>query len=206
MTTSTTDSRERLIAAMSALLWEKGYAATSPRDVMAAAEVGQGSFYHHFAGKHDLAMAALKRNVADSMAAYPRESGPSPLHTLAADMLRPRPGMKGCPVGRMTQDPQVMADADLLGVVGDAFATMLQRRSELIGAAIEAGELPSTLDADDLAAALAAVIQGGYVLSRALGSSAYMDAATRGAVALLEAVAVRTNPDPQTDETGRTSS
>lgn len=199
-TTTTADSRERLIAAMSALLWEKGYAATSPRDVMAAAAVGQGSFYHHFTGKHDLAMAALRRNVADSVAASSADPDLSPLQTVEADLLRSRPAMQGCPVGRMTQDPQVMTDAELLGVVGDAFATMLRRRSELISAAIDAGELPAGTDPDDLAAALAAVIQGGYVLSRAMGSPAYMDAATRGAVALLEAVAVRGNP--QTDHTG----
>ncbi|MGO1715623.1 MAG: TetR/AcrR family transcriptional regulator, partial [Ancrocorticia populi] len=65
MKTSGNTSRERLVNAMALLLWEKGYAATSPRDVMAAAEVGQGSFYHHFSGKHELAVAALSQNISE---------------------------------------------------------------------------------------------------------------------------------------------
>ena len=52
-------SREQLTEAMAELLWERGYAATSPRDVMSRAGVGQGSMYHHFSGKHELAVEAL---------------------------------------------------------------------------------------------------------------------------------------------------
>ena len=44
-------SRDQLTEAMAELLWERGYAATSPRDVMERAGVGQGSMYHHFSGK-----------------------------------------------------------------------------------------------------------------------------------------------------------
>ena len=53
------NSRDQLTDAMAELLWERGYAATSPRDVMARAGVGQGSMYHHFSGKHELAVEAL---------------------------------------------------------------------------------------------------------------------------------------------------
>lgn len=182
---------------MSELLWEKGYAATSPRDVMASAQVGQGSFYHHFTGKRDLAVEALRRNVADTLATYLGETSSSPLEMLEEDMLRTRPALKGCRIGRMTQDPQAMADPELLSIVSDAFAAMLQRRTEVIAAAIDAGELPADLDAHQLAAALTAVIQGGHVLARALGSQKYMDAALAGAVALLEAAATPPEPDSQ---------
>jgi TetR/AcrR family transcriptional repressor of nem operon len=33
------------------LRWERGYAATSPRAILDRAGAGQGSMYHHFAGK-----------------------------------------------------------------------------------------------------------------------------------------------------------
>ena len=65
MQSTDTSSRQRLVDAMASLLWEKGYAATSPRDVMAAAKVGQGSFYYHFSGKHELAVAALSQNISE---------------------------------------------------------------------------------------------------------------------------------------------
>ena len=45
------ESRERLVVAMSELMWERGYAATSPRGVRERSGVGQGSMYHHFPGK-----------------------------------------------------------------------------------------------------------------------------------------------------------
>ena len=51
-------SAERLIASMQELLWERGYSGTSPRAVQKMADVGQGSMYHHFQGKADLAVAA----------------------------------------------------------------------------------------------------------------------------------------------------
>jgi len=95
----------------------------------------------------------------------------------------------GPAVGRMTQDPKVVEDAEMLGIVSDAFDTMAERWTRLITAAIRRGELPDDLDAHQLADTLSAVIQGGYVLSRARGSQEPMDSAVRGMVALLESAA-----------------
>ncbi|MDN6428660.1 MAG: TetR/AcrR family transcriptional regulator [Propionibacterium sp.] len=193
------DSRHRLLDAMSDLLWRKGYAATSPREVMSAAEVGQGSFYHHFSGKHDLAAQAMRANVAAALAENPEPDGERPaLVDIEDRLLRPRPGTRGCRVGRMTQDPQVVEDPELLGIVREAFDTMAQRWTDLTSSAIQGGELPADLDARELADALAAVIQGGYVLSRARGSQEPMDSALRGMVALLESAARSRRSEPPT--------
>lgn len=81
----------------------------------------------------------------------------------------------------------MVADAELLGIVAGAFDTMLGRWSDAIADAVAAGELPASTVPDDLARTLAAVIQGGYVLARAQGAQEPMDAAIRGAVALLDA-------------------
>jgi len=48
------DSRDRLIAAMSHLMSERGYTATSPRMVLDRAGLGKGSLYHHFDTKQAL--------------------------------------------------------------------------------------------------------------------------------------------------------
>jgi hypothetical protein len=64
---------------------------------------------------------------------------------------------------------------------------MLARWEQTISAAIDAGELPPSIVPAELARTLAAVIQGGYVLARAKGDQAPMDAAIRGAVSLLDA-------------------
>jgi AcrR family transcriptional regulator len=172
---------------MAELLWERGYAATSPRDVMARAGVGQGSMYHHFSGKHALAVEALS-TVAEDLAgeSSPLEGEGSPLERMKRYLSLPRPGIRGCRVGRMTQDPQVVADAELITIVANAFDTALGRWERAIAAAIAAGELPASIVPAELARTLAAVIQGGYVLARANGEQGPMDAALRGAVSLLD--------------------
>lgn len=197
MTETVQDSRHRLIEAMADLLWERGYAATSPRDVMSAAGVGQGSLYHHFSGKHELAVEAMRANVATAMADNPEPTGDGPaLVDIEDRLLRPRPGTRGCRVGRMTQDPKVVEDPEMLGIVSDAFDTMAERWTRLITAAIRRGELPDDLDAQQLADTLSAVIQGGYVLSRARGSQEPMDSAVHGMVALLQAASThQARPD-----------
>jgi TetR/AcrR family transcriptional repressor of nem operon len=193
-------AREQLTGAMADLLWERGYAATSPRDVMARAGVGQGSMYHHFSGKHELAVEALSAVSEEVIAGSSVLEGEgSPLERLKRYLAVPRPGTRGCRVGRMTQDPQVVADAELMAIVAGAFDTALGRWEQAIADAIADGELPANIVPAELARTLAAVIQGGYVLARAKGDQAPMDAAIRGAVSLLDAAhaAAMTTDQPE---------
>lgn len=181
-------SRDRLTTAMAALLWERGYAATSPKDVLELAGVGQGSMYHYFAGKHELAVEAFRSSIDVAMGSSTTLQGDGePLERIERYLAEPRPGTQGCRIGRMTQDPQVVEDDELRGLVSGAFTTMAGRWAQAIREAVEAGELPADTKPDELAQTLQAVIQGGYVLARAHGSQEPMDAAIRGAVALLEA-------------------
>ncbi len=180
-------SRERLTEAMAELLWERGYAATSPRDVLARSGVGQGSMYHHFTGKHELAVETLKTAAAKMIAeSTPLGGEGSPLERMKRYLTQPRPGTRGCRVGRMTQDPQVVEDAEMIAVVAGAFDAAIARWRQVISEAIAEGELPENITPDELAHTMAATIQGGYVLARAQGSQEPMDAAIRGVITLLD--------------------
>ncbi len=188
-------SRERLTTAMASLLWERGYAATSPKDVMDRAGVGQGSMYHHFSGKHELAIEAFRTEVDQLVAeSAVLEGTGSPLERIERYLARPRPGTRGCRVGRMTQDPQVVQDAEMLGLVAAAFDAVTARWTGAIERAVAAGELPVSIRPAELARTLSAVLQGGYVLARAYGSQEPMDAAVRGAIALIEAARPAVRP------------
>lgn len=190
------DSRERLVVAMSDLMWERGYAATSPREVRERSGVGQGSMYHHFPSKRDLALAALERNCADLLPATENllTRPGDPLDKLTAYLNRPLPALKGCKVGRMTQDPLVATDAGLLAPIADAFAAVHQALASVIREAVELGELSDTIDPDRLAYLLSATIQGGYVLAIAAQDPRLFSDACTGALDLLRASVPSTTP------------
>lgn len=56
--------RERLIAAASGLIAEKGVEGVRLREITDRADVGFGSFYHHFESKDELVAAVVKATVA----------------------------------------------------------------------------------------------------------------------------------------------
>lgn len=56
----TSDARERLIEAMSELIWLGSYGSTSVDLICERAEVKKGSFYHYFASKTELALAVIE--------------------------------------------------------------------------------------------------------------------------------------------------
>ena len=169
-------------------MWERGYADTSPREVRERSGVGQGSMYHHFPSKRDLALAALERNCADLLPAAAELEGPGdPMQRIEAYLSRPRAALKGCKVGRMTQDPQVVADPVLLAPITRTFATMRGSWARVLAEAIEAGELRADLDPQRLACTLMATLQGGYVLAIAEQDPAPFEAACAGALDLLHA-------------------
>jgi AcrR family transcriptional regulator len=184
------DSRELLVDTMSELMWERGYADTSPREVRKRSGVGQGSMYHHFPTKRDLALAALERNIADLLPAASELDGPGdPMARIEAYLMRPRDALKGCKVGRMTQDPQVREDPVLLAPVARAFAQVHVSWVKVLREAIAARELRDDLDPEHLAHTLMAVLQGGYVLAIAQQDPGPFDDARAGALDLLRAAA-----------------
>jgi AcrR family transcriptional regulator len=187
------DSRQLLVDTMSELMWERGYADTSPRHVRERCGVGQGSMYHHFPTKRDLALAALERNVADLLPAASELDGPGdPMARIEAYLMRPRDALKGCKVGRMTQDPQVREDPVLLGPVARAFAQVHVSWVKVLREAIAARELRDDLDPEHLAHTLMAVLQGGYVLAIAQQDPGPFEDARAGALDLLRAAAPST--------------
>jgi TetR/AcrR family transcriptional regulator, transcriptional repressor for nem operon len=151
--------------------------------------------YHHFPGKRELALAALERSCAELLPATEEVLlGPGdPMEKLAA-YLRPRPALKGCRVGRMTQDPLVASDPVLLAPVARAFEAVHEPLARVIREAVELGELSDSVDPDRLAYALSATIQGGYVLAIAAQDSRLFDDACAGALELLQASAPTTTP------------
>lgn len=181
------DKRERLIESTRELLWERGYVGTSPKAIQERSGAGQGSMYHHFQGKSELALAAIGRSADDLRAKAEAEfSGPgSVVERITVYLRRERTVLKGCPVGRLAQDPDVMADAELRKPVEEYFGWLTGRLAELLEEGRAAGELDQALDPLTTATALVSVLQGGYILARAAGSPDVFAKAVDGALGLL---------------------
>jgi len=178
--------RARLLAAAKELLWERGYEHMSPRDVLDRSGVGQGSLYHHFSGKLELARAALGEMVTEETAAMDAifAADKTPLRRLEEYLARKRAALRGCRIGRLANET-IMEVPEFRTFV----ATYLDHVEGLIRKAVAeaqgAGMLAAEADPDALAALFLAVIEGGFVLARAHWDPSRMERAIRGSEAAL---------------------
>lgn len=180
------DGRRKLLDATKSLLWERGYENTSPRDVLDRSGIGQGSLYHHFPGKIDLASAALTEMVAEEIAAMDAifAATKPPLVRLADYLTRQRDALRGCRIGRLANETIMESPA-----LRQHVAAYLGHVERLIGTAFAQAQaeqaLPPELDAGAMGALFLSVIEGGFVLARAHWDSARMGRALAGAEAVL---------------------
>ena len=179
--------RESIIEAAKTLLWEQGFEAMSPKKVMRLSGAGQGSLYHHFEGKEDLALTALAE-VDDDLRAMIGEtfdSAKDPMDRLYDYLMNPRPELKGCRLGRLVGEKTIIK-SNICKVVADYFLFVGEHIKAALMDAKAAGDLPPYLDAGTVAQSLQAVIQGGYVLARGTGDANAMVKAQEGAWAMIE--------------------
>jgi len=183
-------AKERLVETTRELLWDRGFSATSPGAILKTSGVGQGSMYHHFTGKEDLALAAIARN-AEEMRAQVRADLATPggaVARISAFLHRERDVLKGCRFGKLAQDPDVVESEAMRAEVAEMFAWLRAALAEVLEEGRAAGELPPGLDATRTAATIAATLQGGYVLARAAGETLPFEQAVDGLLDLLASV------------------
>ncbi|UQS27357.1 TetR/AcrR family transcriptional regulator [Amycolatopsis thermalba] len=184
------DTSERLIRSTQELLRDRGYVGTSPKAIQQRAQAGQGSMYHHFSGKPALALAAIRRTAEELRAETEAllAGGGTALDRIEKYLLRERDVLRGCPVGRLAQDPDIVASEDLRQPVHETFDWLRRRLAEVLADGVARNELPADLDPDATAVTLAAVVQGGYVLARAASSAEPFERAIDGVRKLLGAI------------------
>ncbi|MGW7521003.1 TetR/AcrR family transcriptional regulator [Streptomyces sp. NPDC054796] len=180
---------EKLIEATRELLWDRGYVGTSPKAIQQRAGAGQGSMYHHFNGKPDLARTAVRRSAEAMRATAAADLGGegSAYERVRGYLLRERAVLRGCRVGGLAQDPDIVAEPALREPLEETFAWLRGRLAEVLEEGRASGEFDGALDAPGTAAAIVAVVQGGYVLARAAGDPAPFRQAVEGLLGLLDA-------------------
>jgi len=172
---------------MQELLWERGYVATSPKAIQQHAGAGQGSMYHHFTGKHDLALAAIQHSAEQIKALIEAQLSVegSAFERVEAYLLSKREVLRGCRLGRLTQDPEILASPSLRQPLDETFDWLRKRLAEVIAEGQAHGEFETGFDANDVAATIVGVLQGGYVLAKAANSDEPFHSAIRGILGML---------------------
>lgn len=193
--------REDIIEATKDLLWDKGYEATSPRDIQLKSHSGQGSFYHHFPSKQALALAAIvevvDERIADFEAAMSRnERFKDRLLTFLEQNTRP---LSGCRVGRLVWDSAIQ-DEVLRRPLSRYFEHLETRLQTILEQEQATGSVRLTLPAAHIALTIVTVVQGSFAISRAMNRSRADD--LRAALVACLDLAIVDCDDAQTPYTG----
>jgi TetR/AcrR family transcriptional regulator, transcriptional repressor for nem operon len=165
-------SRDRIVERAADLFAERGIAATSVEEVLAAAGAGKGQFYHYFDSRDELAAAAVGYRcgqvVAGLTLALGEVSSLGELEQALAGFVADfeRMGLPGCPIGTLaTEVAGRNEEARQQAAAGfDAWERLLASALERMR---ESGELRPDARPDVLATGLLASIEGGMVLSQA---------------------------------------
>jgi AcrR family transcriptional regulator len=181
------DTRGRLVEATRDLLWERGYTGTSPKLIQDRSGVGQGSMYHHFSGKAALARAAIEETALEHLAItdLDAQTPGTPYEKIERWLRRDRPIQRGCRIGRLVQEPEVVGNEELREPLAAVLRSLRDRLAVLIREGVAAGSIRDVAPAEVVAATLVSVMQGGYVTARAAGNDEPFRAGADGVLALL---------------------
>jgi AcrR family transcriptional regulator len=178
-----------LIKATKTLLWEKGYDATSPKAIQKLSNAGQGSFYHHFKGKKDLAAVAMESVVDERIAEFDMvfgDSGPV-IERIERFLRTPREVLKGCRIGRMVWDSAIGED-DLRRPIERYFRHIESRLVAALEQALASGEIQAIVPPEHIAAMVLASIQGAFTLGRAMQDPQWHARTIQGVISFIKRV------------------
>lgn len=190
-------TRDRIVAAAAELMHQRGVAATSLDDVLAATATSKSQLYHYFADKASLVRAVVAYQTVQVLAAQEPEI--DQLRSLAAlrawaDRVVELNGRTrssgGCPLGRLASE---LSDADpqARAAIAAGFRAWQDRLANGLAAMRDQGALPADCDPDTLAAGLLAALQGGLLLAQAARSPDPLSAALDQALDGIGAIAAR---------------
>jgi AcrR family transcriptional regulator len=172
------DTRERVLDAAESAVLEKGFAATSIEELIAAVGITKSGFFYHFKDKGELAKALLVRYIARESALFDEifgradELNEDPLHgflvglKMLSELLADLPGgHPGCLIASYCYQDRLF-DREVQALNTEAVLAWRKRfraRLDLIAA-----RYPPriAIDLDDVADMLSVIADGGIILSK----------------------------------------
>src|SRR5258708_3478836 len=168
-------NKEKLLSDGLRLVHQRGFGASSVRDIAQAAGVPLGSFTNHFASKEAFGLEILERYremTSANVRVTLRNDRLPPLRRLRAwingqlEYLREDDMRRGCLYGNLSAEASEASDA-IRFRVASVFAENQASIAYCLQAAIDAGELASDADVQELAGFIVSSLQGAILVAKA---------------------------------------
>jgi TetR/AcrR family transcriptional repressor of nem operon len=177
-------TREKILRAAARLVALKGYHDAKLEEVLDAAQVTKGAFFHHFRDREDLGFAVLdwhmeqRRQLLDGIEQelpLAKQAGPLQLVFRRLDaileMVRRREGCKGgCVIGNMSTALSDCHDG-FRKRLAECFDEMAQEFLPRLQAAARQGRVTRRTNTGELARYIVTVIEGAIMQARTLGDA-----------------------------------
>ena len=156
------------------LVHERGFGASSVRDITQAAGVPQGSFTNHFASKEAFGLEILERYremTSAAVRATLRNDRLPPLRRLRAwidgqlEYLRKDDMRRGCLYGNLSAEASEASEA-IRFRVASVFAENQASVAYCLQAAIDGGDLAPKADVQELAGFIVSSLQGAILVAK----------------------------------------
>lgn len=179
MSAAPSDSKTRLLDAALQVIRAKGYAATTVDDICAHAGVTKGSFFHHFKGKEDFALAAIAHwngGTGELFAHAPYQQIADPRARLfayldfRAQLLSREVAEFTCLLGTLVQETFQTHPA-IGAACGQGIGSHAERIEQIIDEAKARYAPQADWDSHSLALYTQAALQGGFILAKAGGGA-----------------------------------
>lgn len=163
-------TRDAIVEAAAELMEARGIGPTAVGDVLAASGTGKSQLYHYFRGKQDLVLAVIDHQLERVLAAQPAltdGADGADVRAWAASILELHEAGGGpfaCPLGVLSG--QVDADPVWREHQAAAFAQWRHRIAALLARGQADGSVDPARDAQEMAVAVLASLQGGLMLAR----------------------------------------
>ena len=166
--------KQEIISITREVIHSKGYQATSISDILRAANIGKGQFYHYFSSKHDLGLAIVEDLIQDwnkklLMDILQTTDEPKTKLNKMLDWAIASHAAKeekpGCPIGNLVIE---MSEHDEMFRLKTQhfFERWIDAVEAILDEMVKKNQLDSTIDTQKNAQAMIALIEGGILLMK----------------------------------------
>lgn len=166
--------RQQIIGASATLIHSKGYESTSLSDILDAAQIGKGQFYHYFSTKHELGLAVvdylfegwnqrLLENILGSQK-DPESKFNEMLDWIVQQQIRNQ-AKCGCVFGNLAIEMSEH-DEDFRQKLKSVFELWIDKLRPVLAAMIKPLSQSESAEVDKLAQGIVAMLEGGILLMK----------------------------------------